>query len=303
MGSPTSRGLVPSCNAWPCSPFIILRMKSFGRILQTLEAFERVLDSFNELVTNLTEAIHMSQHAQRVLDVQEAIDERKDFEEFAKRADLVTPKGGLLAVKGLSLTIPGSDQIVVSNLSFSLEAGSSLLVIGPSGVGKSSLLRAICGLWQAQSGTIDIPDQAAMFLPQMPYIPEIPLESNTLKAQLTFPRVFQSIEASAVQEILQKLNLTHLLGADGVLATEDWRNLLSGGEKQRLAVARLLLAKPSIAFLDEATSALDDSNEREVYELLQASGASYVSVGHKRELKNFHTHVLEILPGGQWRFQ
>merc|ERR1711964_802227 len=296
--------------AWVC-PFIMLRASNFGSIMQTLEAFEQVLEAFDELITQLSEAIHMSQHAQRVLEVKDAIDDKdytegrmprsltKKDDDYAKAQScltktITTTNDRNLVIKGLTIAIPNTGHTIVDNLNFTLQPGTSLLVIGSSGVGKSSLLRAVCGLWKAQTGSISIPSENVMFLPQMPYIPEIPLESNTLKAQLTFPRVFQNIEASAVQDILQKLNLTHLLGSDdGVLTTEDWRNLLSGGEKQRLAVARLLLAKPSIAFLDEATSALDDSNERAVYELLKASGTSYVSVGHKRGLRNFHTHVLE----------
>lgn len=142
-----------------------------------------------------------------------------------------------------------------------------------------------------------------MFLPQEPYIPEIPLESNTLKAQLTFPRVFNPIAITDLKEMIQSLNLSHLVSDEGVLTTEDWLNLLSGGEKQRLAIGRLLLAKPAIAFLDEATSALDTPNERRVYQKLRASGAAYVSVGHKKSLEQYHSHILELLPGGDWEFR
>merc|ERR1711900_115942 len=209
-----------------------------------------------------------------------------------------------LVIKDLTIAIPNTGHAVVENLSFTLQPGTSLLVTGSSGVGKSSLLRAICGLWKAQAGSISVPNENVMFLPQMPYIPEIPLESNTLKAQLTFPKVYQSINRAEVKAMLRDLNLSHLMTHDqGIHTTEDWRNLLSGGERQRVALARLLLAKPAIAFLDEATSALDDPNERQIYQKLQSSGAVYVSVSHKRELERYHTHLLEILPGGQWEFR
>jgi len=306
--------------AWVC-PFIMLRRSNFGSIMQTLEAFEQVLEAFDELITQLSEAIHMAQHAQRVLEVQDAIDDKdyaegrmprsltKKDDDYAKAPScltktITTTSDRNLVIKDLTIAIPNTGHTIVDNLNFTLQPGTSLLVIGSSGVGKSSLLRAVCGLWKAQTGSISIPSENVMFLPQMPYIPEIPLESNTLKAQLTFPRVYQNINPAEIEMLLHDLNLSHLMTrGEGVLTTEDWRNLLSGGEKQRVALARLLLAKPAIAFLDEATSALDDPNERQIYKKLQASGAVYVSVGHNRELQRYHTHILEILPGGRWEFR
>merc|ERR1712098_367093 len=210
---------------------------------------------------------------------------------------ITTTSDRSLVIKDLTIAIPNTGHTVVEDLSFTMQPGTSLLVTGLSGVGKSSLLRAICGLWKAQAGSISIPSENVMFLPQMAYIPEIPLESNTLKAQLTFPRVYQHINPAEIEMLLHDLNMSHLMArGEGILTTEDWRNLLSGGERQRVALARLLLTNPAIAFLDEATSALDDSNERQIYEKLRASGAVYVSVGHNAQLQQFHTHVLEILP-------
>jgi len=306
--------------AW-VSPFVFLRASSFGSIMQALEAFSTVLEAFDKLVTKLGEAVHMSQHAERVLELRDAIDQQdakegrkprsitKKDDDLAesKRSACKCPgincKEGNFAVKDLSLSIPGSDQVIVKNLTFKLGADSSLLIVGPSGIGKSSLLRAISGLWQAQSGCINLPNENVMFLPQMPYIPEIPLESNTLEAQFLFPRVFESIEGSKLEQVLDKVNLSHLMGEEGVFTTEEWRNFLSGGEKQRLAMGRVLISKPEIAFMDEATSALDRENERRVYKELQSSGISYVSVGHKKSLEQYHTHILEILPSGKWDFR
>merc|ERR1712096_258992 len=139
-----------------------------------------------------------------------------------------------------------------------------------------------------------------MFLPQNAYIPQIPLDQNTLRAQLLFPRTFANNKDEEVIEVLKQVNLFHMVGSKGVYTTNDWRKQLSGGEKQRLAMARLLLATPKMAFLDESSSALDDVNEKLLYSTLQNQDSSYVSVGHRKELLRYHSHVLELSPGGGW---
>lgn len=208
----------------------------------------------------------------------------------------------MLALHNVTLSTPDNANILVRDLSVTVSGGESLLIVGPSGIGKSSLLRAVCGLWQAQSGQISLPSsETMMFLPQNAYIPELPLESNTLQAQLLFPRVFATHTEAEYVEALRKVNLTKLLGRKGTLSCDDWRKRLSNGEKQRLAMARLILARPVMAFLDEATSALDPKNEQLLYQILSNQESTFISVGHKRELLKYHTHVLELSPGGRWR--
>ena len=135
-----------------------------------------------------------------------------------------------------------------------------------------------------------------MFLPQTPY-----LISGTLREQLFYPNeVSQALTDSALIKMLQQVNLSHLLNQPSGLE-QSTPIYLSGGEKQRLAFARILLQQPDFAFLDEATSALDLSNEASLYNALQQQPTAYVSVGHRLSLLEYHQQVLELLPQGQWK--
>jgi len=207
-------------------------------------------------------------------------------------------------MKGVCISTPQTFNKLVQNLDLKVSRGMSVLIVGASGIGKSSLLRAILGLWETDKGTIKIPgNQKAMFLPQTVYIPDIPRKDNTLRSQVLFPDTLNPTFSDAeIIDVLKQVNLGKLLGKAGALTTDDWRTRLSGGEKQRLAMARLLLVKPSLAFLDEATSALDPENERKLYQELQANRATYISVAHKAVLRRFHSHILELQPEGEWAF-
>merc|ERR1711964_55908 len=207
-------------------------------------------------------------------------------------------------IRGCTLATP-DDKPLVKELNLVVEAGTTVVIMGPSGVGKSSLLRAIAGLWEPKEGSISLPGNSTpMFLPQNVYIPDIPIRDNSLRAQLLFPNEAQQQCDKVMESVVRKcVNLGHLMRpGEGVYTTNNWRKQLSGGEKQRLAMARLLLAKPQVAFLDEATSALDKANEARLYQALQHRNATYISVGHKVELRKYHTHILELLPEGKWKF-
>jgi len=213
------------------------------------------------------------------------------------------PLGKALAINGVDVSTP-DQHMLIRNLSLALDNGGSLLIVGPSGIGKSSLLRAVSGLWKVKCGSISLPPVSSMmFLPQNAYVPDIPLDANTLRAQVLFPRVDSDQSDDELLDALRKVNLMHLVGDAGVHTCQDWRKRLSNGEKQRLAMARLILAQPEICFLDEATSALDAKNEKLLYTTLRKQGSTYVSVGHKKELFQYHSHVLELMPAGAWRLK
>ena len=172
------------------------------------------------------------------------------------------------------------------------------MIVGASGGGKSSLLRAVAGLWDAGSGTIVRPPlQNMFFLPQRPY-----MIIGTLRSQLLYPSDKQNVTEDELNEVLKTVNLANLGERFGGLEVEaDWGKILSLGEQQRVAFARVLLAKPRYVILDEATSALDSQNEEALYQLLHASGTTLVSVSHRLNIRQYHKHVLELTGDGTWR--
>jgi vitamin B12/bleomycin/antimicrobial peptide transport system ATP-binding/permease protein len=172
------------------------------------------------------------------------------------------------------------------------------MIVGESGSGKSSLLRAIAGLWYAGSGTIFRPPPGdVLFLPQQPY-----MLLGTLRSQLLYPNHELAVSDNELLDLLARVNLADLADRFGGLDVErDWHKVLSIGEQQRLAFARLLLTRPRFAILDEATSALDSANEASLYRQLTEIDTTLVSVGHRAAILQFHTRVLELTGDSDWK--
>jgi len=202
-----------------------------------------------------------------------------------------------LALESLTLYPPQSDRVLIRELSLDLKPGDALLIVGDSGCGKSSLLRAIAGLWHNGSGVIHhLPQEDFFFLPQQPY-----LQHGTLRSQLLYPSAQSSLSDEELLKILEQVHLPQLVERVGGLdAVQDWEKLLSVGEQQRLAFGRVLVHKPNIVILDEATSALDSGNEASLYGRLREGGTTLISIAHRAAVLRHHTHVLRLMGDGAW---
>lgn len=203
-----------------------------------------------------------------------------------------------LALEHVTLRTPNQERTLVTDLTLSVNPGEGLLIVGASGGGKSSLMRAIAGLWNNGTGCIVRPmPQEMLFLPQHPY-----MVVGSLRSQLLYPNhIGQRIPDEELLQLLETVNLKDIAGRFGGLDTEvDWGKVLSLGEQQRLTIARVLLSKPRYVMLDEATSALDIRNEEGMYQLLADLQATLVSVSHRPTLLKFHHQVLELPGNGKW---
>jgi putative ATP-binding cassette transporter len=190
-----------------------------------------------------------------------------------------------------------SGQEIVRVKDLSIELGERVLVTGPSGSGKTSLFRALGGVWPFGEGSIRIPKGANLLvLPQRPYLP-----LGTLRGALAYPGPENSFTPKEIDEMIDAVGLSDL--RDELDMTAYWADKLSGGEQQRLSIARALLQKPDWLFLDEATSALDEPAESELYRLLltRLPNAAIVSIGHRSSLIQFHDRFFELSPEASGR--
>ncbi|WP_310416967.1 ABC transporter ATP-binding protein/permease [Chamaesiphon sp. OTE_8_metabat_110] len=270
------------------APLYFAKQVDFGTIGQGIFAFRMVLSALSIIPTRIQSISSFAASIERLGMLYERFRQR---DRDVVGSGIVNYPSAHFKVDGLTLNTPNAEQTLFQNLSFELTPPQSLLVVGASGCGKSSLLRAIAGLWRNGTGTIESPDYTqALFLPQQPY-----MLLGTLREQLKYPNLRTNITDEEIQSALAIVNLENLsVRMGGLDAQKDWAAVLSQGEQQRLAFARILLSQPKYVILDEATSALDVTNERRLYELLQSQDITYISVGHRPSLIDYHQTVLDL---------
>ena len=268
-----------------------------GRATQAAGAFTAVLSAVGVIVDNFESLSRFVAGIGRLQALSNLVLPAAQPETAAGHARIELRPCTHLALESLTLCPPQSDRVLIKELSLVLKPGDALLITGDSGCGKSSLLRAIAGLWHEGSGVIHHPPiEDVFFLPQQPY-----LQASTLRSQLIYPSVRTDLSDEQLLDILDLVHLPRLAERVGGLdAVQDWEKLLSVGEQQRLAFGRVLVHKPGIVILDEATSALDSGNEASLYARLRDSGATLVSIAHRAGVLRHHTHVLELKGDGGW---
>src|SRR5829696_5899293 len=208
----------------------------------------------------------------------------------------VPSSDGSLELHDVEVRTPDGLRLV-DPLDVRLNAGDALVITGSSGSGKTTLLRSLAQLWPFTSGTVRHPVDETMFLSQLPYAP-----LGDLRSVVSYPTAAGEFDDAAIQSALDTVALGHLSSRLDEVA--DWAKVLSAGEQQRIAFARVLLAKPKAVFLDESTSALDEGQEFALYRALRTAlpDCIVVSVSHRSTVEQLHDRRLELLGGGEWRF-
>ncbi len=264
---------------------------AFGRVQDGLSYFVEAYDTIAKLVSVIHRLYGFTEHLEEVGELEPAVEqvEGGSVETSAGEAD----SSHALVMSDVAVQLPDGEQLLAP-FSLALPAGKRLLVTGPSGCGKSTLLRALAGLWPFGAGRLQRPaGSRVMFLPQRPYLP-----LGTLRRAIVYP--LPEAQAPSDDELRRVLNLVDLAQlSDRIGDTDDWSRILSLGEQQRIAFARVILTHPDWIFLDEATSALDEAREARLYDLLRSElpNAGIVSVGHRSTLFARHDSELSLASG------
>ena len=285
------------------APMFMRGEVEFGVVTQSAGAFAQVLAAFSLIITQFGGLSTYLASVQRLGSLWDNLDEHDIEEEriAGETENLPTEDSRMVKLDKLDICTPGRDRTLVKKLSFELHPKQSLMIMGPSGTGKSSVLRTIAGLWYGGDGMLERPAaNHLMFLPQRPYMVE-----GSLREQLLYPYPDRGVPDEEIHNVVDEVNLTDVFARvdDDLDRVLDWSNVLSLGEQQRIAFARLFLRKPQFAFLDEATSALDEQNQEDLYHRIRDSGIGFISVGHRATLIAYHERLLLLDRTGSWEIR
>ena len=285
-----SNGLAPIIPILLCAPKYVAGIMSLGQVMQAVSAFMIVQTAFSWLVENYPRLADWTASASRLGSLLVSLDrlERAEQEGTGGRIVRSHAEGGVLRLRNLSVTLDDGSA-VVNETDIEIARGEKVLVVGESGTGKSTLVRAIAGLWPWGTGEILIASDGVFLMPQAPYVP-----LGTLRRAVTYPLSPDAVENADVRKTVEDVGLDHFL--DRLDEDDKWEHVLSGGEKQRLAFARVLLQRPDTIVMDEATAALDPLSQEQLMRLLldRLPDATVISVGHRPELEAFHTRKLVL---------
>jgi len=292
----TSNGFAPVIPILLCAPKYLDGTMTLGQVMQAASAFVTVQVAFNWLVDNYPRLADWTASAHRFASLLVSLDRLEDAETSGASGRIIRTRAedGALRLRDVCVTL-NDGNAVVNEADIEIAPGEKVLVVGESGTGKSMLVRAIAGLWPWGKGEILVDDDGLFLMPQQPYVP-----LGTLRHAASYPLSSDSVDDPVMRKTLEDVGLGHFV--DRLDEDVEWGNMLSGGEKQRLAFARVLLQRPSLIVMDEATAALDPLSQDGLMQLVleRLPRTTIVSVAHRVELEAYHTRklMLEYQPDG-----